>query len=122
MIKNIFSFIECFYLIYMMIYFKTKINFASKFSLFTNNLLYHPVVSVKEPINMICPVGHYLAYIGSIFIIIRLFFGNSLHKKYLDKFHYPLMIIILLFSLINFNSFIYLIPLFLYEIFIYPNF
>ena len=105
-----------------MIYFKTKINFASKFSLFTNNLFYHPIEPVNEPINMICPIGHCLAYIGVIFIIIRLFFKNSLHKKYLYNFHYPIVFIIILFSLINFNSFVYLVPLFLYEIFIYPNF
>lgn len=120
--KIIFSFIECFYLIYMMIYFKTTMNFASKKSLFTNSFLYHPVDKAKEPRNMICPMGHYLAYIGSIFILLRLFFENSLNKKYLKLYHYPLMVILIMFTLINLNSFIYLLPLFMYEIFIYPNF
>ena len=105
-----------------MIYFKTTINFASKLSLFKNEYLYHPVYKVKEPRNMICPMGHYLAYIGSVFIIIRLFFENSLNKNYLKLYHYPLMIILIIITLINMNSFIYLLPLFIYEIFIYPNF
>ena len=107
--------IESIYIIYILCYFKTKTNFAHPFSYINNPFFYHPIGKIDNEKNLICPVGHMMAYIGAIFIISRCLFSPSATQLYFKKYHFKIIVVSILFSLINFNAFIYLLPVFIYE-------
>jgi hypothetical protein len=111
----IISSIEAIYLIYMFNYFKTNVNFAHPSSYFDNKLLYHPIEKVSTKTNMICPLGNYLSYIGAVLLILRNFLSPEQKKIYFIKYHKKIIFGALLLSLINFNAFIYLIPILIIE-------
>ena len=120
MINLLITISECVYIIYIMCFFKTKKNFAHPLSYFENKLLYHPIDNLNYPENLICPLGHIFAYLSVIFILVRNFLSINMKKIYLEKYHKKILIIVFIFSLANFNALIYLMPVFIYELFFYP--
>ena len=119
----ILSIVEIVYILYIFNFFKTRVSFHHPFEIiFTgfNEYLKHPIESdIYE--NKICPLGHTLSYIFSIYILIRLILvqTDSLNIKtikIINSFVIGFAIIIAL--LLNLNAFIYLIPVFLLEFFI----
>lgn len=111
----IISLIEIIYVIYILCYFKTKINFAHPLSHISNTFFYHPIGEIKREKNLICPFGHMMAYIVALFILSRCFFSELTRENYLKIYHNKIIIIGVLLSLINFNAFVYMLPVFIYE-------
>ena len=108
------SIIESIYIIYFLNYFKTTTNFAHPNTFFNNFLFHHHIGKTKKPRNMICPFGHIMSWLFSVYLIFRYFnFNKNLNNK--------LLIISGLLSLINFNVLVYLIPIFFIEIIITQN-
>ena len=124
MLSILITLLECSYIIYMMCFFKTKYSLAHPMSHFNNDIFYHPIGIKKEPKNMICKFGHYMAYIVSIFLIFReLFLKNEHFKIIYLKYHNIIIYISIILCLINFNALLYMLPIIIFERFIkYTNF
>lgn len=109
------SILEAIYIIYMFNYFKTKIPLDTGFILhklgIKNKFFEHNTIELNEPVNMVCPFGHFISWYIGLFLILRNYIPCL--KKLNDLF------IILLFigSLMNFNVLIYLIPIFIIELY-----
>ena len=100
----------------MLCFFKTKYSVAHPLSHFNNDIFHHPIGIKKEPKNMICVFGHYMAYIISIFILFReLILKNITLKNNYLKYHNILIYILFILCLINFNALLYMLPIFLFE-------
>ena len=109
--------IECFYIIYMMCIFKTVYNIAHPFTSFNNDLFRHPIGIKSYPRNMICKFGKIMSIIMSIFIIIRyMLFNNYKFRNIYLKNHNRLIISMMILCLINFNAFLYMVPIFILEL------
>ena len=108
MYTKILTICEAIYVLYMLKYFKTTINFAHPLVEFSSNYFKHPIEVINEPMNLICNLGHDGAILLSFVIILRLFNINIINK-------YILAFIFIL-SLMNFNALVYLLPFFIYEI------
>ena len=109
--------IECIYIIYMLNFFKTIYNIAHPTTYFNNKLFYHPVNIKSYPRSMICKFGNYMSIIISISLIIRCCFTENYKIKYM-KYHKYILFTGLLLSLINFNALLYMLPIFIYELFL----
>ena len=118
----VWSFLISLYIIYMLNYFKTKYNIAHPKSYFKESYIYHPIKDTKEPRHMICRLGNDGSWIIALLIILR---ASILYSKSNIVSHSTLRLlskcmffIVLTLSFMNFNAVVYLIPYFLYEIFI----
>ena len=116
------SIIESVYIFYMYNLFKTKTSFHSPLEILIqknniNNFIKHPVsTGIYE--SKICPLGNYVSILLVLWIISR----NFIKKKNIIPVNNFIFSIIFICSFIlNINSFIYLIPVFFYEFFIYPK-
>ena len=68
------SFLQAFYIIYMLNYFKTRYSLSHPATLFTSKLLYHPIGVSNKPISNVCKLGHILSWYYGGFIILRQYF------------------------------------------------
>jgi len=108
------------YVVYMLRYFKTRYSLAHPLINFKSEWLNHPIGVSDKPISNICPFGQQ----GSLLIAGLLFFRLyiSQKKKYSSKLvkMYSRMVtfLIFLFSLLNMNAVIYLLPFFISEIYV----
>ena len=115
----IITIIECVYLIYMMCFFKTKYSIHHPFEIFMQTN-YNVGDWIKHPIhssiyqNKICPFGHISSYLLAMWIIFSYFFYN-LANNVINKIIWITTLIISL--TLNMNAFIYLIPIFIYELY-----
>lgn len=115
----IITIIECVYLIYMMCFFKTKYSIHHPFEIFmqTNynlgNWIRHPIHSSIYQ-NKICTFGHVSSYLLAIWLIFSYFFHDPVNIL-INKIIWITTIIISL--TLNMNAFIYLIPIFIYELY-----
>ena len=115
------DFIESFYIYFMYNIFKTKISFNHPLE---NILMKQPMSNYfKHPIqsdiyeNKICPFGKLVSKMLVIWIFIRRYLSKK-HKKTIKKINKFIFILVLIGSLImNLNSFIYLIPIFIFELY-----
>mgnify|MGYP003689415691 CR=1 FL=1 len=117
---TILSIIDAIYIIYMLNYFKTTYNFAHPLIYFSNNLLYHPIGKLNKPENLICLFGNICGFLLAGYIISRLIsikFFNVKSKKF-NYISSIILIFTIIFSFMNFNAVIYLIPHFILESFI----
>ena len=121
--NNLFlSILESIYIFYMYNLFKTKISFHSPLEILIqknnmNNFIKHPIsTGIYE--SKICPLGNYVSILLVLWIISR----NFIKKNNIIPVNNFLFSIVFICSFIlNINSFIYLIPVFFYEFFIYPK-
>ena len=115
------SIIESVYIFYMYNLFKTKTSFHSPLEILIqknniNNFIKHPVsTGIYE--SKICPLGNYVSILLVLWIISR----NFIKKNIIPVNNFIFSIIFICSFILNINSFIYLIPVFLYEFFIYPK-
>ena len=116
------KFIEIIYIIYIIIFFKTKYSFHHLLEIEIQNGKYWRNVTsfIKHPINTevyenkICPLGHLTAVLLVIWIITRSFLSKN--PKYINL---VIWIIILISGFIlNINFFIYLLPAFIIDVYI----
>ena len=108
--------LEIIYIIYFIIFFKTRYSFHHPLELFiqkknTIDYLKHPLYTGIYQ-NKICPLGHLSAILLSIWIIIRLLIFN---KPYLINIIIWITLLLLGFIL-NINYFIYLLPIAILDI------
>ena len=111
------SIIEALYVIYMLNFFKTKYSLAHPLSNFNNEYLKHPIGKSDIPISNICEFGHQSSWLLAAFIILRPFFIN----KYTRNLNILGLIIVFSFSLLNMNAVVYLLPVFILEIYLITN-
>ena len=111
------SIIEALYVIYMLNFFKTKYSLAHPLSNFNNEYLKHPIGKSDIPISNICEFGHQSSWLLATFIILRPFFIN----KYTKNLNILGLIIVFSFSLLNMNAVVYLLPVFILEIYLITN-
>ena len=111
------SIIEALYVIYMLNFFKTKYSLAHPLSNFNNEYLKHPIGKSDIPISNICEFGHQSSWLLAAFIILRPFFMN----KYTKNLNILGLIIVFSFSLLNMNAVVYLLPVFILEIYLITN-
>ena len=117
------------YVFYMLRYFKTKKSFnygnihlhIQKF-FNINKILEHPLNDSEININHVCPLGHFVAILLLIFLIIRFPVANYLKNvykinsnKYLYKISLTILILMFIGSFMNLNVVVYLIPYFVIE-------
>ena len=118
----IITLIESIYIYYMYNLFKTTISFHHPLEIMFQNknlstYLQHPISSgVYE--SKICKLGNDVSILIIFWLWIRLLFP----KINILKYNYLIFLIILICSLLmNMNSFIYLLPIYVYELYIYPK-
>lgn len=116
----ILSIVEIVYILYIFNFFKTRLSFNHPFEIiFTgfSEYLKHPIDSdIYE--NKICPLGHILSHLFSIYILIRLILiqTDSLNIKTIKIINcFVIGFAIIISLLLNLNAFIYLIPVLLFE-------
>ena len=123
-----YSLLECLYILYMYNLFKTYKNYNNFIEIFLQNNLFKNNETMIHSINKneysskICKFGKFISVILAICIYIR--YRLITNKKYQNiRFLTKLSIIlVIIFSLIlNMNAFIYLIPVFVYELYLINN-
>jgi hypothetical protein len=110
---------EAIYVIYMLNYFKTTINFAHPATYFESPLLYHPVTKLTEPINPVCPLGNAASWILAGYLIVRgvvFDYGGETLIGFMNSFTLTAVVIIVLMSLMNFNVLVYLSPIIIHQL------
>lgn len=85
--------------------------FLKNFNLNVTNLLYHPTEESKVPINQICMFGKISSFIIFFYLILRHYSDGIM------KYNNLVIFIIFLFTFLNYNAILYLIPFFLIEFF-----
>lgn len=111
----IISIVEAIYIVFILKYFKTSYSFNHPLEIYVvglNNYLKHPINSDKYE-NKICKLGHKLSFYFAFYIIFRHFIPNN----YLSIINPYIIYISIILSLLNLNAFIYLLPIFLFELF-----
>lgn len=114
---NCMSLIEIIYVIFFLNYFKTKYSIAHPLSYFDNKYLYHPIGKSDIPVSNVCKFGQDASWLIVSFILIRTIvvsnklFGINLIRN-VSSFT---LITIIIFSLLNFNVLLYLVPFFITE-------
>jgi hypothetical protein len=116
---------EAIYMIYMYNYFKTTYTFHNPLEIILNNKVFsdffkHPMYS-SDYSSKICKFGNHIGYVLGFWVILR----YTLTKYYKDSDYKIKIINKLIFGLVllgsiilNFNSFIYYLPIFIYELFL----
>lgn len=116
----IISLVSAVYVVYMLRHFKTKYSLAHPLIKFKTEFLRHPIGTSPEPISNICPFGHLGALIIASAIIVRLFLvTNKVVPINLIKMYSRMAVfLVFIFSLMNMNAVVYLIPFFVSEYYI----
>ena len=79
------------------------------------DFLDHPINRIETPMSLVCPLGNFAGWFFGIFFILRNFFELKKCNKYL-------LLILFIGSFMNMNVLIYLIPIFIIEIYLgYTN-
>lgn len=133
--RIIISVLESFYIIYMWNYFKTRYSF--------HNIWEAPLMNKREMPeyfkhkintgvyeNKICPLGNTAGYLLAAWILLRENFiyqmkdrNLVISKRKISKLNKILFITVAILAFImNLNAFIYLIPVFIFEIFLQNGF
>jgi hypothetical protein len=114
----ILNIIEAIYILYMMVYFKTKysLHLSTESITKTYDILRHPINTGKYE-SKICPLGHLIGYLLPIWILIRVMYRYSKEIKILNIIIW--FCVFVLSFIMNINAFIYLIPVFLVEFYLF---
>ena len=123
--KEIISIFEAIYIVFMFNYFKTKIaldhgcilNLLKNIGLYNDKLNHYTqsMYKLEEPINMVCPFGHFISWFIGLFLIIRNYYPK------INKYNNIVLILLFIGSWMNINVLAYLIPIFIIEIYLYTT-
>ena len=118
-------FIEIAYIVFMLGgYFKTHYSLLHPILLFNdlkNDYLNHSGIwKSTEVESKICIFGHWMAILLAIYLTLKYIFNTKkyINKKYLNKINTFIFRIGLVISLMNPNAFLYLLPIFVYELYL----
>lgn len=122
------SIIEAIYVLYMLRYFKTTVSFSYAKSTrllykiaynldIDKNYVAHPDKSSIESESHICNFGQDVSILISLFFLLRaiMLYYN---KKWYWKFNTVVILSIFILSFLNMNAFVYLLPVFITEIYV----
>ena len=102
------------YLIFMFIFFKTKISFNHPLDIYLSDL--SPYELLKHPISNTTFYESKICLFGKYFIIIFSFYLYFIEKK--NIYNQLIFVIVFIMSFVmNFNAWIYLIPYYIYFLF-----
>lgn len=117
-----FTLIESIYIYYMYNLFKTKISFHNPIEIYIQNknnshYLQHSIQNgVYE--SKICPFGKFISILLIIWLYVRLYYK----KEEIIKINYLIFVLVFIGSFtMNLNSFIYFLPIYVYELILYPK-
>ena len=117
--KKIISFVEAIYIIYMLNYFKTTVIMDSGLILYNlkklgikSKYFNHQITKIDEPMNLVCPFGNLISWFIGAFFILRNY------SKFINKYNKYIIILIFIGSLMNFNVVVYLLPVFIIELYL----
>ena len=112
--------IQAVYVVYMLRYFKTRYSLAHPLVNFKSEWLHHPVGVSREPIVNICPFGQQggLLIAGLLFVRLYIAQQGKVSSKVLKMYSRMGTFLIFLFSLLNMNAVVYLIPFFISEYYV----
>ena len=116
------TFVEIAFIYFMYNVFKTKYSFHHPFEILINKMsipsyFKHPIYSGDYE-SKICSFGKFASFILISWLIVRLYL-NSIDSKITKKINIIIFSLFFLGTiLLNINSFIYLIPVFIYEIYL----
>lgn len=122
------SLIESFYILYMYNLFKTTLHIHNPLEIFLQNTIFKDNDTMKHPIknteyaSKICKFGKLSSVIITILIYLR--YHCLMNRKFVNIVFLSklaLIIIILVTLILNMNAFIYLVPVFIYEIYMINN-
>jgi hypothetical protein len=113
-----YSFVEALYVIYVLNYLKTRYSLAHPLSNFNSSYWVHPIGISQEPVSNICEFGHNASWFLAAFILLRICFIKSKYNRYLSMF---VLVIVASLSMLNFNAVAYLVPYFIFEIYLLKN-
>jgi len=115
--QNLFiiSILESAYIIYMLNYFKTK--YSLSFPIKINNKYFiHPIGKHEYPKSNICKFGHDMSWLMAIYFIIKGYlFSLGKKRRQLVIINKLVLLTIFIFSLMNLNAVVYLLPVFIIE-------
>ncbi len=111
------SIIECIYVVYMLNFYKTTVNYAHPFSNFSWDYFKHPTTNLETPINPVCKFGNQASWLLGFYLIFREIPYASAKMRVINNMFVLLATFVL--SLMDFNVVVYLIPLFMIE-FLFP--
>ena len=112
--------IQVVYVVYMLRYFKTRYSLAHPLVNFKSEWLNHPVGVSDQPISNICPFGQQGSLLIGGLLFVRLYISqkNKYSSKLVKMYSRMTTFLIFLFSLLNMNAVIYLLPFFISEIYV----
>ena len=116
----IINLIKGLYIVYILVFFKTKYSFHHPFEIFlqhnnTLDIFRHPIYNSKIYQNKVCFLGHIMAYCLFIWFLVKTYFiQNLLISKFCNKLLWCILMIVSL--ILNPNVFIYLLPIFIIEV------
>ena len=106
----------------MLNFFKTRYSLSHPATLFTSNLLYHPIGKSNEPVSNVCKLGHILSYYYAGFVVLRAIFVNyNIFPNIMTKLSIVVLLLGVCLSFMNFNVVIYLLPQFILEYLLIKN-
>lgn len=111
----IISIVEALYVIYILNYFKTRysLSFPIKYD---NNYFTHPIGIHEYPKSNICKFGHDMSWLLAIYLIIKGYlFTTNKKKSRIIIINKLVLFTVFLFSLLNLNAVVYLLPIFIIE-------
>ena len=121
-----YTIIEAIYIYYMYNLFKTKFSFHHPLEKIINkqpisDYFKHPIYSgIYE--NKICPFGKLISKLLVIWIFVRIFLLKKYSYTKITKINNIIFGLVLIGSLLlNINSFIYFIPIFIYELYYFQD-
>ena len=116
----IITIIEIIYVYYMLNYFKTRYSIHHPLEYIVIHQLpdffRHPIGEYDYS-NKICPFGHFASNILVLYLIGRYLILTRTKYK-IKNINITIFVITLLFSLLNMNAFVYLLPYFIVEIYV----
>jgi hypothetical protein len=119
--KNIKTFIEMFYVIFMWNFFKTKYSFHNLWEVPLMNQRKLPnffkhTINTRQYESKICPLGNFAGFAIAVWILFRDIVSQNSLKNDLKKINIFIFSVVLILSFaMNLNAFIYFIPVFIYE-------
>lgn len=117
----IITIVEIIYVYYMLNYFKTRYSIHHPLEYIVLNQLpdffRHPIGEYDYS-NKICPFGHFASNILVLYLTCRYLILTRTKYK-IKNINIIIFVITLLFSLLNMNAFVYLLPYFALEIYVH---
>jgi hypothetical protein len=109
---NIIPILECVYIVYMFNFFETSYGFHHPCEMQTKyTWLQHPLYESTTHENRICKMGSMWSYLAAIYIISTTYFYPN--DMYCNTICWTLVYVVAF--VLNFNAFVYLTPVYIYE-------